>query len=89
MTEIVASCVWLVVELLFVCTGKAVIWSLSLGRWRSESLLEDESRVFAAAGALSFVRDGKRVITTTGMLFAGVAFYVLLVVASLLYAAKA
>ena len=88
MAEIVASFVWLVVELLLVGTGKAVIWAISFGRWRSESLGEDESRVFAAAGALSFLRDGRRVITTTGMLFAGLAFYVLLIVASLLYAAK-
>ena len=88
MAEIIASFVWLVVELLLVGTGKAVIWAFSFGRWRSESLREDESRVFAAAGALSFVRDGKRVITTTGMLFAGLAFYVLLIVLSLLYAAK-
>lgn len=81
MAEIVASFAWLVAELLLAYTGKAVIWLLSFGRWRTESLREDESRVFAAAGALSFVRDGKRVITTTGVVFAGLAFYLLLALA--------
>ena len=88
MAEIVASLLWGLVELLLVFTGKAVIWAFSFGHWRSESLKEDESRVFAAAGALSFIRDGKRVVTATGMLFAGLAFYAALIAGMLLYAAK-
>jgi len=88
MAEIVAAFVWGLLELVLALTGKLVIWALSFGRWRSESLREDESRVFAAAGALSFVREGQRVITTTGLVFAGLAFYILLVVLSLVYAAK-
>lgn len=86
MADIVASLLWALVEVLLAYTGKAVLWCLSFGRWRSESLREDESRVFAAAGALSFVRDGRRVITTTGAVFAGVAFYLLLGVLLLAYA---
>jgi hypothetical protein len=89
MAEIVASLVWGLMELVLAFTGKFVVWVVSLGRWRSESLREDESRVFGAAGALSFVRDGQRVVTTTGLCFAGVAFYVLLFVLSLAYAASA
>jgi len=88
MAEFVAAFVWGLLELVVAFTGKFVVWALSFGRWRSESLREDESRVFAAAGALSFVRDGQRVITTTGLLFAGLAFYILLAVLALVYAAK-
>jgi hypothetical protein len=86
MTEIFAAFVWLLLELFLAFTGKFVVWALSFGRWRSESLRNAESRVFAAAGALSFVREGQRVITTTGLVFAGLAFYILLVVLSLFYA---
>lgn len=50
-------------ELVLALTGKFVVWVVSFGRSRSESLREDERRVFAPAGALSFVRDGQRVVT--------------------------
>jgi fatty acid desaturase len=89
MADIVAAFLWALAEVVLAYTGKAVIWSLSFGRWRSESLREDESRAFAAAGALSFVRDGQRVITTTGIVFAGLAFYVLFGVILLAYATEA
>lgn len=59
-------------------TGRVVIWLLSFGKLRGEPLFGDEGRIHGAAGALSFVRDGKRVITDTGLLFVGVAFYVVL-----------
>lgn len=59
--------------------GRLAVWSLSLGRWRGEPLFGDEGRIFGAAGALSFVRDGRRVITETGLLFAGIAFVIVLV----------
>jgi len=88
MAEFFASFIWGLLELVLALTGKFVVWVLSFGRWRSESLREGESRVFAAAGALSFVRDGQRVITTTGLFFVGLAFYVLLVVLWLVYSAK-
>lgn len=58
--------------------GRAAVWLLSLGRWRGEPLLGDEGRIFGAAGALSFVRDGQRVITKTGLLFAGIASLIVL-----------
>lgn len=86
MAELIASMVWLAVELLLVFTGKAVICSVSVGRWRSESVIGDEGRIFGAAGALSFVRDGQRVVTPTGLLFAGLAFYILLALGALAYA---
>jgi len=60
-------------------TGRLVVWLVSFGKWRGELLFGDEGRIYGAAGALSFVRDGKRVISETGLLFVGVAFYVTLV----------
>ncbi len=56
--------------------GRLAVWIFSLGRWRGEPLFGDEGRIFGAAGALSFVRDGRRVITETGLLFAGIVFLV-------------
>lgn len=88
MAEIFAAFVWELLELVLAFTGKFLVWALSLGRWRSESLWENKSRVFAAAGALSFVREGQRVVTATGLVFAGLAFYILLFLLSLAYAAK-
>jgi len=88
MAEIVAAFVGEALALVLAFTGRILVWAISFGRWRSESLREDESRVFAAAGALSFVREGRRVITSTGLIFAGLTFYLLLVIMSLVYAAK-
>lgn len=88
MAEIITAFVWELLELILAFTGKFVVWALSFGRWRSESVRENESRVFAAAGALSFVREGQRVITVTGLVFAGLAFYILLVLLTLVPAAR-
>jgi len=60
-------------------TGRVVVWLVSFGKWRGEPLFGDEGRIYGAAGALSFVRDGRRVITDTGLLFVGVVFYVVFV----------
>jgi hypothetical protein len=73
-------------ELLLVVTGRFAVWLFSFGRWRGEALTSDEGSIYGAAGALSFVRDGRRVITHTGQLFAGTAFYLLLAAAGILYA---
>ena len=59
--------------------GRLAVRVFSLGRWRGEARLGDESRVFGAAGALSFVRDGQRVVTDTGLLFAGIAVLVVVI----------
>lgn len=69
MDELIKTALWVFT----VQTGRAAVWLLSLGRWRGEPLFGDEGRIFGAAGALSFVRDGQRVITETGLLFAGIA----------------
>ena len=68
-------------------TGQLVVRLITRGRWRGEDLRGDEGRIYGPAGALSFVRDGQRVITNTGLSFIGSAFYVFLLVAAVaLYA---
>ena len=75
-----------VVEVFLALTGKVLVFLLSLGAWRSESIMGNESSIYAAAGALSFVRDGRRVITVTGQQLLGMVFYGLLLVPVLLMA---
>lgn len=58
--------------------GRLAVWIFSLSKWRGEPLFGDEGRIFGAAGALSFVRDGQRAITETGLLFAGIASLIVL-----------
>ena len=68
-------------------TGRLIVWLVSFGKWRGEPLFGEEGRIYGAAGALSFVRDGRRVITHTGLLFVGVAFYVVLFAVIIAFAA--
>lgn len=70
-----------VVELLLALTGKGLISLFSFGTWRGEALNGNEARLHAAAGSLSFVLDGRRVVTTAGLTLIGLAFYGLLVAA--------
>ncbi|MDM0015018.1 hypothetical protein QTH87_21410 [Variovorax sp. J22P168] len=65
-------------EIPLVLTGKVLVHLLSLGRWRGEGLASTEAQTYSAAGALSFVREGRRVITVAGLTLIGVAFYGLL-----------
>lgn len=67
-----------VVELLFALTGKGLVSLLSFGKWRGEALNGNEARLHAAAGSLSFVLDGQRVVTAAGLTLVGMAFYGLL-----------
>lgn len=66
----------------FICieTGRFVVWLVSFGQWRGERRGGNESQIHGPAGALSFVRDGQRVVTDTGLSFVGIAFYVAMVV---------
>jgi hypothetical protein len=75
-------------EIVLVITGRFLVSLVSLGRWRGESLKGNEGQIHGAAGALSFHREGKRVITHTGQLFLGAAFYVLLIILAIAYAAS-
>ena len=76
MEEIIALVFFGVVELLFVNTGRIVVRGASLGRWRGEQIGGSESRIYAPAGSLSFVLDGQRIVTRTGLALIGVAFIV-------------
>ncbi len=78
MEEGLALILWLSVELILIYTGRGVIAAVSLGRWRGEQIQRKEGKIHSAAGSLSFVRDGQRVITGTGLFFAGFFFYVAL-----------
>jgi hypothetical protein len=73
-----------VLGLLIMQVGRLAVWLFSLGRWRGEKPLEDEGLAFGAAGALSFVRNGQRVITETGLLFAGITVLIALVIVALI-----
>lgn len=78
MEEGLAVLLWLSVELLLIYTGRGVIAALSLGCWRGEQIQRKEGRIHSAAGSLSFVRDGQRVVTAGGLFFAGLVFYIAL-----------
>ncbi|MGO4391167.1 hypothetical protein AB4Z46_07405 [Variovorax sp. M-6] len=70
-----------ILEAAFILTGKGLVRVLSLGRWRGEALNGHEANIHAAAGALAFVLDGRRVVTVAGLTLAGAAFYGVLLTA--------
>ena len=70
-----------VVELLLALTGKGLVSLLSFGKRRGEALSGNEARIHATAGSLSFVLDGRRVVTAAGLTLIGMAFYGLLAAA--------
>lgn len=47
-----------------------LVYALTLGHWRGERG-DNEGRIHGAAGALSFVRDGQRVLTDRSAAFVG------------------
>jgi hypothetical protein len=73
-------------EVLLAGTGRVAVWLFSVGRWKSEPFGSNENRIYAAAGALSFVHEGRRFITHPGQIFAGLAFYAVVIVLAVLYA---
>lgn len=70
-------------QIVLVLTGKGLVRLLSFGRWRGETLTGNEAQLHAAAGALSFVREGRRVVTVAGLTLVGMAFYGLLLAAGI------
>lgn len=72
MDELLSVLSWLIVELLLIGTGRLVICIASLGKWRGEQFGGAEGHIHSAAGSLSFVLDGQRVVTRTGLLFLGI-----------------
>lgn len=85
MDEIIAALLGIVAAQ----TGRAILWFVSFGKWRGEKLFGNEGGIYGAAGALWFVRYGKQVVTTTGLMFIGGAFYVVLVACLIALYAKA
>ena len=67
MTDLVVAVLWSAVDVLLMATGALLVRALSLGRWRTEDARHKEAPMFAPAGALSFRRDGQRVVTATGL----------------------
>ncbi|MBS0455434.1 MAG: hypothetical protein JSS14_29390 [Proteobacteria bacterium] len=59
------------INVVLVLTGKVLVALVSLGQWRGERLTKDEARIYGPAGALSFVRDGQRVVTALGLSVVG------------------
>jgi hypothetical protein len=75
-------------ELLVVGTGKVVVKVASFGRWRGENISSNEGRIYSAAGSLWFRREGRIVVTSNGLLFVGIIFYVLLIASVAIYLAS-
>ncbi len=63
------------VETVCMLTGMGLVRLLSRGQWRSEKLTGKEAAIQSAAGSLSFRIDGSRVVTTSGLILVGMAFY--------------
>ena len=80
MGEAIAALAWAAIELLLLFTGRLIVLAVSGGHWRAEGVTSTEGSIHGAAGALSFKRDGQRVVTCTGQVLAGFLFYFLLVV---------
>ena len=80
MTDLVVAVLWSAVDVLLIATGALLVRALSLGRWRTEDASNKEARMFAPAGALSFRREGQRVVTASSLYIAGSLFYALLAV---------
>jgi hypothetical protein len=78
MGEFILSLVASALDIACTLTGAWLVRLLSLGRWRGEDLNGHEARTHAAAGALTFVLDGQRVVTAVGLTLIGMAFYGLL-----------
>ncbi len=60
--------------------GRVLIFIGTFGRWKCEGIISTEHRMRSAAGALSYVRDGRRVVTPLGQMIAGSALCVALVI---------
>lgn len=77
MSELLGAVGVFLVDLLVVSAGRVVVRVLSFNRWRGEAFGADEARIYAAAGAFSFVRHGQRVVTRMGLGFAGALVWLL------------
>jgi hypothetical protein len=88
MDELLAFAAWLVIEIFLIQTGRLVVWAGTFGRWRGEAMAQNEGRIFSAAGSLTFLRDGRRVVTRNGLMIAGLVFYFALVASLIVYSSS-
>ena len=88
MDHLLGAALEFVFAVILVSTGRIVVSVLSFGRWRGASMFDKEEGKFGGAGALSFVRDGQRVLTTTGQGLLGFLFYFALVALLVVQAAS-
>jgi hypothetical protein len=78
MEDVLVFLAWVCVDVLLASLGRVAVFAVSLGRWRGERVRENEGRIYGAAGALSFVHEGQRVVTRMGLAFAGLVLCLLL-----------
>lgn len=76
--------IWLLIDVLLTGAGRALVRLVSFNAWRGETWGGNESNIYAAAGAFSFVRNGQRVITRLGLCFAGALAWMVLGLMALL-----
>ena len=76
-------------ELALTFVGRVAVRCASLGFWAVEPWTRSESTSLAPAGALSYVAEGKLVVTVAGQQVAGLMCVALVVLAGMLYAQSA
>lgn len=66
----------MVYEFLLALTGQVVLRAATLGRLECQDLGSKDHRMRGASGALWYTHDGRRLVTPTGQMLAGLVFYV-------------
>ena len=75
MDEVLIFVAYVLIEILLLKTGAVLVRLLSLGRWQTEAIWSTDHRVFGAAGSLSFVKDGTRFVSNTGLIVLAIVFW--------------
>lgn len=78
MVELLNSVFWDLIYGALVKFGAVLVRAASGGRWKAEPLLSQAHRLRSPAGALSYMADGVRVVTSTGQALAAVLVWALL-----------
>jgi hypothetical protein len=76
MGDILIAVAWTALEFVLVSTGALAVRLVTQGRWKNEGLNSTQYMIHAAAGGLTFMMDGRRVVTTTGQTVVGAAIWV-------------
>lgn len=80
MGDVLAWLAWMAFDFLVVGMGRLAVRLVSFNSWRGEAWGGDEGRHYAPAGSLSFVLQGRRIITYHGLFGAGLMAWVMVVV---------